>query len=397
MQLVLLGDFFQLPPINGRFVFHSESWVAGIRNVVILDENMRHMNGSTATIELRKHEARKGEVKPQLVIATSGNSSTGDIRKYKNAGFHGMLRKPMRVKSVVTDVLDYIKFSELTNRAVWTPGDKLPPGCPSRRREAPRHLLKVTILATSRFLGAEQQGVDLREWVLCFDKVCGSLRPTQRPQRPCGVCIESRVIKKTDENILPKVWGLRKIGRAVQMSFGPPPPGRTKALELPPHSVIFIYVIHNLSPPNRREFGTWSFYPLRCFSIRVQFSQRKNKKNIASRGGRCDPRILRRSIHVSVCHDQQVRNVVERVVVVVRTHLSLSSCNQTKHSIEEDRLKSKSASSTFSLSLSDDSLLFRRRRCATTATAEQRGVSLLLREECFRFEFSKHKRTQTLE
>mmetsp|Transcript_453 Transcript_453/g.1612 ORF Transcript_453/g.1612 Transcript_453/m.1612 type:complete len:200 (+) Transcript_453:2416-3015(+) len=41
----------------------------------------------------------------------------------------------------------------------------------------------------------------------------------------------------------------------------------------------------------------------------------------------------------------------ERVVVVVRTHLSLSSCNQTKHSIEEDRLKSKSASSTFSLSL----------------------------------------------
>jgi ATP-dependent exoDNAse (exonuclease V) alpha subunit len=46
MQLVLLGDFFQLPPINGRFVFHSESWVAGIRNVVILDENMRQTKGS---------------------------------------------------------------------------------------------------------------------------------------------------------------------------------------------------------------------------------------------------------------------------------------------------------------------------------------------------------------
>ena len=80
----------------------------------------------------RYNEERKGEVKPQIVIATSGNSSTGDIFKYQKAGFNGMLRKPMRIKSVVKSVSDYVKFLELTVEAgyAWAAGQKLPPGCP---------------------------------------------------------------------------------------------------------------------------------------------------------------------------------------------------------------------------------------------------------------------------
>lgn len=101
-------------------------------DVVLLDENMRHMNGSTATIELRKHEARKGASKPQIVIVTSGNSAAADIVKYKKAGYNGIIPKPMRVKTVVKTVTDYMNFWNATTGIgePWKPGQKVPDGCP---------------------------------------------------------------------------------------------------------------------------------------------------------------------------------------------------------------------------------------------------------------------------
>jgi signal transduction histidine kinase/CheY-like chemotaxis protein len=102
-------------------------------DAVLLDENMRHMNGSIATAELRKHEARKGEVMPQLVIATTGNFAAQDVYRYQKAGYNAMLIKPMNVKLLVKCVADYHAFWKHTAGAgtVWNPGQELPPECPA--------------------------------------------------------------------------------------------------------------------------------------------------------------------------------------------------------------------------------------------------------------------------
>ena len=100
-------------------------------DVVLVDENMRHMNGSTATTELRKHEARNGVTNPQLIIVTSGNTAATDHVKYKKAGFNGIIPKPLRVKTVVKSVTDYIRFWEATTGSglPWKPGQQVPTGC----------------------------------------------------------------------------------------------------------------------------------------------------------------------------------------------------------------------------------------------------------------------------
>ena len=104
-------------------------------DAVLLDENMRHMNGSAAVLELRKHEARTGEMKPQLVIATTGNSATDDRIKYQKAGFNAILCKPLNMSRAVNWVVQLHRFWQLTTLAgyIWKPQDgleALPRGCP---------------------------------------------------------------------------------------------------------------------------------------------------------------------------------------------------------------------------------------------------------------------------
>lgn len=64
MQLITFGDFFQLPPVNGRFVFHSEAWKNGIQNVIVLSENMRQTSGSE--FEQCLNQIRVGIVNPDV-------------------------------------------------------------------------------------------------------------------------------------------------------------------------------------------------------------------------------------------------------------------------------------------------------------------------------------------
>mmetsp|Transcript_17877 Transcript_17877/g.28533 ORF Transcript_17877/g.28533 Transcript_17877/m.28533 type:complete len:119 (+) Transcript_17877:44-400(+) len=90
------------------------------------------MNGSTAIVELRKHEARGRQARPQLVVVTTGNSATSDLYIYQKAGFQGILVKPINVKFLGKWLADFHAFWELTAGAgnAWTPGQTLPPGCP---------------------------------------------------------------------------------------------------------------------------------------------------------------------------------------------------------------------------------------------------------------------------
>ena len=100
-------------------------------DVVLIDENMRHMNGTVATERVRAQEARRGCPGRQLVVVTSGNSSHSDMIKYQKAGMNAMLVKPMNLKGVVRWVRDYHAFVTHT-RAVggWKPGQPLPDWCP---------------------------------------------------------------------------------------------------------------------------------------------------------------------------------------------------------------------------------------------------------------------------
>jgi len=83
-------------------------------------------------VELRKHEARRGQARPQLVVVTSSNSAPSDLYKYQKAGFQGILVKPINVKNLGKWVADFHSFWELTAGVgnAWTPGQRLPPGCP---------------------------------------------------------------------------------------------------------------------------------------------------------------------------------------------------------------------------------------------------------------------------
>ena len=104
-------------------------------DVVLLDENMRHMNGSAAVEETRRHEASAGddpdggERWSQLVVATTGNAAMSDKSKYQKAGFNGVLQKPMKLSTLVRWVHDFHAFWRATGGGKWTPGDPVPAGC----------------------------------------------------------------------------------------------------------------------------------------------------------------------------------------------------------------------------------------------------------------------------
>ena len=100
-------------------------------DVVLIDENMRHMNGTVATERVRAREAQNGCSGRQLVVVTSGNSSYSDKIKYQKAGMNAMLVKPMNLKGVVRWVQDYHAFFTHTRAAGgWKPGQPLPDWCP---------------------------------------------------------------------------------------------------------------------------------------------------------------------------------------------------------------------------------------------------------------------------
>ena len=72
MQLVLFGDFFQLAPIDGRFIFFAESWTSGVTNVVVLTDNMRQTKGSD--FERCLNQVRLGVVDSESLAFLHGRS-----------------------------------------------------------------------------------------------------------------------------------------------------------------------------------------------------------------------------------------------------------------------------------------------------------------------------------
>ena len=64
VQMILVGDFFQLPPVTNTFCFKSESWNKLNPIIVELDESIRHQKDKAFQIMLEK--LRQGKINKQI-------------------------------------------------------------------------------------------------------------------------------------------------------------------------------------------------------------------------------------------------------------------------------------------------------------------------------------------
>ncbi len=71
-----------------------------------MDENMRHVNGTTAAIAIRKMEKKIG-VPRTPIISVTGNSAPHDIAHYFGCGIDGILTKPVNMAKLVSDLKRY--------------------------------------------------------------------------------------------------------------------------------------------------------------------------------------------------------------------------------------------------------------------------------------------------
>jgi signal transduction histidine kinase len=72
-------------------------------DVILMDQYMRTMNGDVAVSLLRAHEARHG-LPRALVLCYSGNSSDADFARFADAGFDGILCKPINPLTFTQDL-----------------------------------------------------------------------------------------------------------------------------------------------------------------------------------------------------------------------------------------------------------------------------------------------------
>ena len=72
-------------------------------DVILMDQYMRTMNGDVAVSLLRAHEARRG-LPRALVLCYSGNSSDADFARFADAGFDGILCKPINPLTFTQDL-----------------------------------------------------------------------------------------------------------------------------------------------------------------------------------------------------------------------------------------------------------------------------------------------------
>jgi DNA-binding response OmpR family regulator len=78
-------------------------------DVLLVDETMQDMNGSTAVRALRAHESKAG-LAPVPVFATTGNTAPHDLIYLYAHGLDGILGKPMALREIVATLNAYVAF-----------------------------------------------------------------------------------------------------------------------------------------------------------------------------------------------------------------------------------------------------------------------------------------------
>ena len=129
IQLVLCGDFFQLPPVQlspkNRLCFHSSTWTnlfrpidrgGGGGSVIVLDAVFRQKDTAFLSI---LHEIRRGEVSRETAALMSTKVIADAKRKHDQmqlgveGGGEGMIYKPTRLFGYNKDV-DTVNMRELS-------------------------------------------------------------------------------------------------------------------------------------------------------------------------------------------------------------------------------------------------------------------------------------------
>ena len=134
IQLILSGDFYQLPPIckDGEpdFCFQSEAWNQCIDEMVVLDQNMRQKNPEfqNMLLEIRKGELSKGtkkflkerakltydtnsDIQPTIIYTTRNKVDEINFKRMK------LLNKEVS-KYTVKTVLSGIKKSQISTELI---------------------------------------------------------------------------------------------------------------------------------------------------------------------------------------------------------------------------------------------------------------------------------------
>ena len=80
-------------------------------DMVLLDENMQRMNGSTAASAYRKYEAQNN-LPPTPLVVTTGNSAPHDVMRYHACGIDGIIAKPMTLRTLLKDITTYYHWHQ---------------------------------------------------------------------------------------------------------------------------------------------------------------------------------------------------------------------------------------------------------------------------------------------
>jgi CheY-like chemotaxis protein len=86
---------------NGREAV--EAWASGTFDLILMDVQMPLLNGTDATLEIRKAE-RQGDLRPIPIIALTANVMDHQIEAYARAGMDGYVSKPIETKALLTAI-----------------------------------------------------------------------------------------------------------------------------------------------------------------------------------------------------------------------------------------------------------------------------------------------------
>jgi ATP-dependent DNA helicase PIF1 len=103
VQMILVGDFAQIPPVNGQYCFKSPEWTRANLQKIILTENRRQQND----MELQQilGEARMGRISPESVEKLESR------RKLKRCG--NMEPTILFAKNIDVDTINEKRYTKL--------------------------------------------------------------------------------------------------------------------------------------------------------------------------------------------------------------------------------------------------------------------------------------------
>jgi signal transduction histidine kinase/ActR/RegA family two-component response regulator len=113
-QLVLqtlLGQIGVAPTVVGDGAAVLEAWEGGEWDVILMDVQMPHMDGPTATREIRRREAAHGRARTPIVALTA-NAMAHQVQEYIAAGMDDFVAKPIEVGALFAALQRALEVAE---------------------------------------------------------------------------------------------------------------------------------------------------------------------------------------------------------------------------------------------------------------------------------------------